>query len=78
MEHFYFDIADGQRRTLDEIGTVLPGREQARDTALTALPDLAREGPQLGDRREIIVDVRNATRRLIFTATLTVVGRWLN
>jgi hypothetical protein len=78
MPRFLFDIYDGVRLTRDDEGSELPDREAARKEALSVLPDIARDRSPDGDRRDFIVDVRDETGRVIYTATLSLVGRWID
>lgn len=58
-------------------GMDLPDRAAARQQAMNALPDLARDiVPRDGDGRHMGVDVRDATGRIVFTAVLSLAARW--
>lgn len=78
MPQFFFDIDDGERQERDTIGLDLENPDAARATAITALPDLAREELPDGDRRVFICKVRNSTSQVIFIATLSLVAEWIN
>lgn len=54
----------------DEVALFLQAcQERPADMARDVLPD--------GDRRDFTVDVRTAVGEVIYTATLSLVGRWL-
>lgn len=77
MEKFYFDLYDGDNFTRDAYGFDLENKEAARIEAIAVLPDLAREALPDGDRRDFVVDVRTSDGEVVYTATLTLIGRWL-
>lgn len=78
MSLFFFDTYDGDTRVRDTDGMDFPTPETARLQGLEALPDMARDKLPDGDRRDFIVDVRDGTGRVIYTATLSLVGRWID
>jgi hypothetical protein len=71
MPRFFFDTHDGDHLTADEEGLDLDGIEQAREEAVRALPDLARDLLPDGDRRSFAVTVRDESGTALLTATLT-------
>ena len=77
MPLFFFDIHDGVTYTRDSEGSDLPDEETARREAQGVLPDIARDKLPDGERRDFIVDLRNADGRYIYTATLSLVARRL-
>lgn len=78
MFRFFFDTCDGARTFYDEEGMLLADDEAARHQAMIALPDIARDVvPKDGDRRDMMVDVRNEGGQVVFTATLSLVARWI-
>ncbi len=78
MALYYFDIHDGEHDTRDEEGSEFAELDAVRREAIRILPDIAREVmPNDGDRRDVIVDVRNGTGMVIYTATLSLIGRWM-
>ncbi len=77
MPKFYLDLYDGTNVTRDPYGLDLVDRMEARREAISVLPDMAREVLPDGDRRDFTVDVRTAVGEIIYTATLSLVGRWL-
>lgn len=79
MERFFFDTNDSGSVARDDEGMDLADRDAARQQALNALPDIARDVlPRDGDRRDMIVDVRDASGRMVFTASLSLVARWVD
>lgn len=77
MPKFYLDMYDGEQFSRDPHGLELENSEEARKEAMSVLPDLARAVLPDGDRRDFTVDVRTAAGEVIYTATLSLVGRWL-
>ncbi len=78
MARFYFDIHDGKHDTKDDDGTEFPDLAAMRKEALSILPDIAREVmPNDGNRRDVIVDVKDGNGMVVFTATLSLVARWM-
>jgi hypothetical protein len=70
MPVYYFDTRDGQERITDEIGLDLDGIEAARDEATRGLADLARDALPGSERRELAIEVRNQTHRLLSRVAL--------
>ena len=77
MPKFFLDLYDGAEFSRDPYGLDLAGREEARKEAISVLPDMARLALPDGDRRDFTVDVRTAVGEVIYTATLSLIGRWL-
>ncbi|MFC0408776.1 DUF6894 family protein [Roseomonas elaeocarpi] len=77
MPKFFFDIHDGEHYRRDQEGSELTDGEAARREALAVLPDIARDRSPGDNRRDFIVDVRDETDRLVFTATLSLMARWI-
>ena len=72
MPRYYFDEYDGETVTQDDEGLELDGIEAARAEARKALPDIARDVlPEDGDRRTMVVKVRDEAGKVVITATLT-------
>ena len=76
MPHFFFDTDDGNFRHEDDEGSELPSIEAARIEALDALPDMARNQFPDRDRRTYSVRVRDEDGRVIYFASLDLVGEW--
>ena len=77
MPKFFLDLYDGERFTRDPYGLDLQDRQEARKEAISVLPDMAREVLPDGNRRDFTVDVRTSAGEVLYTATLSLVGRWL-
>ena len=77
MPKFFLDLYDGATFTRDPYGLDLASQEEARKEAISVLPDMARDVLPDGDRRDFTVDVRTNVGEVIYTATLSLVGRWL-
>jgi hypothetical protein len=75
MPRYFFDIDDGERRTPDDLGLELSLWE-ARDQAVAVLPDIARDVLPDGERRDFVSSVRDESGQVVYTATLSLVGRW--
>jgi hypothetical protein len=72
VPRYYFDEYDGEAVTQDDEGLELDGIEAARAEARKALPDIARDVlPEDGDRRTMVVKVRDEAGKVVITATLT-------
>ena len=72
MPRYYFDEYDGETVTQDDEGLELDGIGAARAEARKALPDIARDVlPEDGDRRTMVVKVRDEAGKVVITATLS-------
>jgi hypothetical protein len=71
MSHYFFDTHDGDRFVPDQDGLDLDGIEQAKATAMGALPDLARDVLPDGDEREFAVIVRDEDGRRLLKVSLS-------
>jgi hypothetical protein len=72
VPRYYFDEYDGETVTQDDEGLELNGIEAARAEARKALPDIARDVlPEDGDRRTMVVKVRDEAGKVVITATLS-------
>src|SRR4051812_44276540 len=76
MPRYFFEIDDGERRTPDDEGLDLSGLWEARNQAIAVLPDIARDVLPDGERRELVSSVRDESGQLVYTATLSLVGKW--
>ena len=78
MPHFYFDTHDGSLLVRDAEGYELADIQAARNMAMAALPDMARDHKTAdNDRRDFIVDVRDEDHRVVYTACMSLLGRWM-
>ncbi|SDA33104.1 hypothetical protein SAMN02799622_05448 [Methylobacterium sp. UNC378MF] len=76
MPRFFIDTDDGDTFVEDDEGLDLPDSEAAREIALRALPDIARDKMPDGDDRTFRASVRDETAAVIYEATLTLAGGW--
>ena len=76
MARYYFDIHDGSQCHKDTEGSDLLDNAAARTIAMHVLPNMARDHrtPD-NERRDFIVDVRDAEGRVIYIACLCLFGR---
>ena len=78
MPRFYFDTHDGSTLVRDVEGHELADMNAARNLAMDVLPDMARDQKtDDNDRRDFIVDVRDDDHRVIYTACMSLLGRWM-
>jgi len=76
MPRYFIDTDDGRFQHRDEVGFELPDPTTARKAALDALPDMARGSIPNGDDTRLVVTVRDETGETVYTATLSLDGRW--
>ena len=76
MERFYFDVYNNEHTQMDCEGQLFATRERAGMEALRILHDVAHDEMPGGDRLKITVKVRNARRKKIFEASLTLDSAW--
>src|SRR5215204_75890 len=72
MPRFHFDIHDGARFTMDETGEELDGLQAAREQAARRLEELAREILRDGDRRDVVIEVKDEVGQRVLIAKLSV------
>lgn len=78
MPRFYFDTHDGSTLNRDAEGHELADIQAARNMAMAVLPDMARDHKTSdNDRRDFIVDVRDEDHGVIYTACMSLLGRWM-
>jgi hypothetical protein len=65
---YYFELDNGQRSYRDPMGAEADDIEEVRQAAISALPELAEA--LAGDHRVCRAVVRDASGRVVFTATL--------
>ncbi len=74
MPRYFFDMYDDATLTADDEGLDLAGVEAVRTEALGALPAIAREIITLeGNRRTLMVRVRDEAGRNVLNAALAVI-----
>ena len=72
MPRYHFDIHDGARFTTDETGVELDGLDAAREQAVRRLEELAREILRDGDRRDVVIEVKDEAGQRVLIAKLSV------
>ena len=77
MPRYFIDTDDNDVLHIDEEGVELANDETARLCAQDALPDMARDHLPDGDRRTFVAAVRNEAGEVIYRATLTLKGEWV-
>ncbi len=78
MARFYFDFDNGEDQTIDEVGLTYVSPLVAREAAMRALPDFARDLLPAGSDRTMTVTVRNEAGASIFAAELKLRARWID
>ncbi|MEE7446666.1 hypothetical protein MRF4_01850 [Methylobacterium radiotolerans] len=76
MPIYFIDTNNDDTFVEDDQGQDLPDAEAAREAALAALPDMARDKLPDGDHRTFCASVRDQTGVVIYEASLTLVGTW--
>jgi hypothetical protein len=69
MPRYYFDFHDAQGITKDDSGEELPGEESARDAALVALGEIARDVTRYGYEGQIAIEVRDSESEPVLMAS---------
>lgn len=67
MPHFYFDTRSGGDVHVDDLGHEFASLEDAKQTAIIALLDMARERAAKPDLLELAIDVRGDSTVLLHT-----------
>lgn len=78
MARYFFDVDDGERRTLDRDGHEMVSPAAMRREAIGALPAIAADALPDGDHRVFQVRVRDEGGRPVFHASLTLAAGWLS
>ena len=78
MPMYFFDVQDGGAALRDMFGEELADLYEARDQALSLLPDLARDHAIHKENRTITAVVRCSAGRERYRTTLTVRGGWID
>jgi hypothetical protein len=78
MPRFFFDIQMGAISHQDQDGTDMPGPLEARVIALEALTSFAKDDRSDRDQRHWAADVRDETGRVIYRASLSLMGGWID
>ena len=78
MARYFFDIDDNGTLVPDDEGIECASRPVMRETAIGALPGLARDAHDMGERHVIKITVRNQASKPVLLATLTREVGWLD
>ena len=78
MARYFFDIDDNGLLVPDEEGIDCASRPAMRATAIGALPGLASDAPDMGERHVIQITVRDQASKPVLLATLTREVGWLD
>lgn len=76
VAHYTIDTDDDERFVEGDYGEGLTCPQKARALALAVLPEMALEKGQVGDCHAFSATVRDENGREVYTATLTLVGKW--
>lgn len=76
MPRYFFDITDAGVFTRDEFGDDCEDDKDARDQAVSLLPEIARAEFPAGDQHEFVAAVRNEAGQVVYEASLALNGRW--
>ena len=76
MARYFIDTSDGDLSVPDDEGQDFDDDSAARNAAVSALPDIARDVMPDGDDRTFSAAVRNADGKIIYNAVLTFKGTW--
>lgn len=77
MPRFFIETDDGDNVVFDDEGVVVGSNQMARDLALGALPEMAKDKLPDGDERTFTVTVYDDKRQPVYVATLSLKGVWL-
>ena len=75
MPRFYFDIHDDVMAVSDTEGEVWASRDAAGQRAAQILSEIALHNPSQGGCSHLLALVRDEAERVVFTATLNIVGK---
>ena len=78
MPRFYIDTSDQQRFIRDEQGYDYATLEEAKEAAINALPEMARDALPDDRANAFLVLVRDEQGRNVLQATLSLAVVWLN
>jgi hypothetical protein len=76
MAIFFFDTFDGETLIKDLDGMSCSSTKELQDSAVAALPDMAREKLPDGLQRNFWVRVRDANNQQVFEASMTLSAQW--
>ena len=75
MTRYFFDYRDANGVTRDEVGEDLPSVDAARELALVALGDAARDFSRRGREDHLTIEIRSGDQ-VIAGATVTIAASW--
>lgn len=78
MPLYFFDIYNDGNLASDEFGLELDGFDEARDQAISILPDIARDELPDGEKHDFVCEVRAAEGQMIYRAMLMYRGERLD
>lgn len=70
------DVTGAGQFTRDRYGSECAGDQDARDQAISILPDIARHELPDGDQHDFVATVRNEAGAVVYEARLALNGRW--
>ena len=70
MPRYFFDIYSDGKLAADEFGLELDSFDEARDQAISILPDIARDELPDGERHDFVCEGRAAEGQTIYRAML--------
>ncbi|MGH1592352.1 DUF6894 family protein (plasmid) [Methylobacterium phyllosphaerae] len=78
MPRYFFDIRDDVSAVIDTEGEVCASPDEAGRRAVQILSEIAQHDPNENDCSELLALVRGEGERVVFTATLSIVGKQLD
>ncbi|WGR91661.1 MULTISPECIES: hypothetical protein [unclassified Bradyrhizobium] len=75
MPRYFFDYRDATGVIRDDVGEDLPGVDVARELALVALGDAARDFTRQGREDRLTIEIRDG-EHVVAGATVTVATSW--
>ncbi len=78
MPHYFFDIYSDGKLAPDEFGLELESFDEARDQAISILPDIARDELPDGEKHDFVCEVRAAEGQMVYRAMLMYRGERLD
>ncbi|OOG72910.1 hypothetical protein BLJAPNOD_05133 [Ensifer sp. M14] len=78
MTRYFFDLNNGDGKTVDEEGQELGSRNAIMQEVTRILVDVARDELAVGQGTEISVSVRTDVGKAVSVATLTFENEWLD
>ncbi|MEQ8256803.1 MULTISPECIES: DUF6894 family protein [Roseovarius] len=77
MAHFYFDVNDGRKRSVDDYGVTYNTKDEAKQAAMRELSLIIRDDLPDGERANYVVTVRDETSTPIYVVMAAVMGESL-